>query len=107
ILSFLAYTLIGIPNAIVFAVLAGVLEVIPYIGPILSAIPPLLVALTIDPVTAIWVLVACTAIQQSENYLLVPLVMRGSVGLNPFVTLLAITAFGSLPGVPGLVPAGA
>jgi hypothetical protein len=64
-----------------------------------------LVALSIAPVKLIWVIVATVIIQQLENSLLVPRVMRKAVGVNPFVTLLAIFAFSSLFGIAGALMA--
>lgn len=103
LLSFIAYFLIGLPYALVLALIAGVLEAVPYLGPTLGAIPALLLALTADPSKAIWVLVATIIIQQIENNVLVPKIMDQSVGVNPIVTLLSIAAFGTLWGVPGAV----
>lgn len=103
--SLLAYLLIGLPNALVLALIAGVLEAVPMIGPTLGAIPAGLIALTIAPVKLVWVIVATTVIQQLENSLLVPRVMRKAVGVNPFVSLLAFFAFSSLFGIAGTLMA--
>lgn len=105
ILALIAYLLIGLPNAFVLALLAGVLEAVPMIGPLLGAIPAALVALSIGPDKLIWVIVATIVIQQLENSLLVPRVMRRAVGVNPFVTLLALFAFSSLFGIIGALMA--
>ena len=105
ILALLAYLLIGLPNALVLALIAGVMEAIPMIGPLLGAIPAVLVALSIAPDKLIWVIVATVVIQQLENSLLVPRVMRKAVGVNPFVTLLALFAFSSLFGIAGALMA--
>ncbi len=105
ILALLAYLLIGLPNALVLALIAGVLEAVPMIGPLLGAIPAALVALSIAPDKLIWVIVATVIIQQLENSLLVPRVMRKAVGVNPFVTLLALFAFSSLFGIAGALMA--
>lgn len=105
LLSLVAYVLIGLPNALVLALLAGVLEAIPMLGPILGAIPAALVALAIGPDRLIWVFVASAIIQQVENAVLVPRVMDKTVGVNPFVTLLALFAFGNLFGVSGALMA--
>jgi predicted PurR-regulated permease PerM len=105
IMALVAYLLIGLPNALVLALVAGVLEVVPMIGPLLGAIPAALVALSISPVKLIWVIVATLVIQQLENSLLVPRVMRKAVGVNPFVSLLAFFAFSSLLGLPGALMA--
>jgi len=105
IMALLAYLLIGLPNALVLALMAGVLEAVPMIGPLLGAIPAALVALSIAPDRLVWVIVATVVIQQLENSLLVPRVMRKAVGVNPFVTLLALFAFSSLFGIAGALMA--
>lgn len=105
IMALLAYLLIGLPNALVLALMAGVLEAVPMIGPLLGAIPAALVALSIAPGKLIWVILATVVIQQLENSLLVPRVMRKAVGVNPFVTLLALFAFSSLFGIAGALMA--
>jgi predicted PurR-regulated permease PerM len=105
LMALIAYLLIGLPNALVLALLAGVLEAVPMIGPLLGAIPAALVALSIGPDKLIWVIVATVVIQQLENSLLVPRVMKKAVGVNPFVTLLAIFAFSSLFGIAGALMA--
>jgi predicted PurR-regulated permease PerM len=105
ILALVAYLLIGLPNALVLALLAGALEAVPMIGPLLGAIPAAVIALTIAPSKLVWVIVATFVIQQVENSLLVPRVMRKAVGVNPFVSLLAIFAFNSLFGIAGALMA--
>jgi predicted PurR-regulated permease PerM len=105
IMALVAYLLIGLPNALVLALLAGVLEAVPMIGPVLGAIPAAVIALSIGPSKLIWVIVATIVIQQIENSLLVPRVMRKAVGINPFVSLLALFAFSSLFGIVGALMA--
>ncbi len=105
ILALIAFLLIGLPNAFVLALVAGLLEAVPMIGPLLGAIPAALIALSIAPAKLVWVIVAMVIIQQLENSLLVPRVMRKAVGVNPFVSLLAIFAFSSLFGIAGALMA--
>ena len=105
IMALIAYMLIGLPNALVLALIAGVLEAVPMIGPLLGAIPAAVIALSIAPSKLVWVIVASLIIQQLENGLLVPRVMRKAVGVNPFVSLLAIFAFSSLFGIAGALMA--
>jgi predicted PurR-regulated permease PerM len=105
ILALIAYSFIGLPNALVLALAAGVMEAVPMIGPILGAVPAGLVALSVAPNKIIWVIVATLIIQQLENSLLVPRIMKSTVGVNPFVTLLALFAFGTLFGVAGALMA--
>jgi len=105
IMSLIAYLIIGLPNVLVLAFIAGVLEVVPMIGPLLGAVPAGIIALSIAPSKVIWIIVATIIIHQSENYLLVPRVMRKAVGVNPFVALLSIFAFTSLFGIAGALMA--
>ena len=101
IMALVVYLLIGLPNILVLALVAGALEAVPMIGPVLGAIPAAVIAFSISPSKLIWVVVATLVIQQVENAILVPRVMRRSVGVNPFVSLLAIFAFSSLFGIAG------
>ncbi|WP_083522384.1 AI-2E family transporter [Longilinea arvoryzae] len=105
ILALIAYLLIGLPNALLLALVAGVLEAVPMIGPLLGAIPASVIALSIAPSKLVWVIIATLVIQQMENILLVPRVMRKAVGVNPFVSLLSIFAFSSLFGIAGALMA--
>ena len=104
-ISLVAYLLIGLPNVLVLALLAGVMEAVPLVGPLLGAIPAALVALSIGPGKLVWVIVATVILHQTENYLLAPRIMRKAVGVNPFVSLLAFFAFGSLLGLGGMLMA--
>ena len=104
-MALVAYLLIGLPNAFVLAIAAGIMEAVPMIGPALGAVPAGLVALTISPNKLIWVIIASVIIQQTENTLLVPRIVKRTVGVNPFVTLLAIFAFSSLFGIAGALMA--
>lgn len=99
----IVYLLIGLPAALAVALLAGVFELIPVLGPTLGAIPAVLVAFAYDPSKVVLVIAAGALIQLLENNLLAPRVMHKTVGVNPMVTLLAIVAFGALFGFAGLL----
>jgi predicted PurR-regulated permease PerM len=99
--AFIAYLFIGLPYLLVLAVFAGVMEMVPVFGPALGAIPALLVALSIDPNKAIWVVVATAVIQMLENAVLVPRIMKHSMGVNPIIVLLSLIAFSSVFGFVG------
>jgi predicted PurR-regulated permease PerM len=99
--AFAAYLLIGLPFALVLAVIAGLMELVPIFGPTLGAIPAALVALSVDPPKIIWVVVATALIQMTENAFLVPRIMRRSMGVNPILILLSMLAFGSVFGFLG------
>ena len=101
VLSTTSFLVIGLPYALVLGLINGLFEALPMIGPVLGMVPALLIALATSPEKAIWVLVAATVIQQIENNLLVPRVMDKSVGINPIVSILAITAFSLLFGLVG------
>ena len=105
VMALIAYLIIGLPNTLVLALVAGALEAVPMVGPILGAIPAGLIALSISPSKLIWIIVATVIIQLLENNFLVPRIMRKAVGVNPFVSLLAIFAFSSLFGIAGALMA--
>jgi predicted PurR-regulated permease PerM len=105
LMALVAYWLIGLPNVLVLAFIAGVMEAVPLVGPLLGAIPAALVGLSLGPDKLVWVIVATVVIQQLENSLLMPRVMRTTVGVNPFVSLLALFAFSSLLGLAGALMA--
>ncbi|MFP4099266.1 AI-2E family transporter [Coleofasciculus sp.] len=100
LLSFFGLLLLGIPLALAQATLAGILTFIPNLGPVVSVIPPIAIALLDSPWKAIAVLILYIVIQQVESNLLTPLVMAQQVSLLPAITLLAqlffVTFFGFL-----------
>lgn len=99
--AYVLLSLLNIPYALPLAVLAGIMEVVPVIGPIVSAIPAILIAYISAPFSAIWVALGYFVIQQLENHLVVPQVMKYSVGLNPLVVILAVAIGGRLLGISG------
>jgi predicted PurR-regulated permease PerM len=100
-ISWIILSLLNVPYALPLALLAGMLEVLPTIGPILSAIPATIIALTISPTLALAVIIAYFCIQFFENHVLVPNVMQRAVGLNPILVILGITVGGALMGIAG------
>ena len=105
VLALILYLIIGLPNPFVLALIAGIMEAVPMVGPILGAVPAGIIALSIAPSKLIWVVLGTLVIQQLEGSLLVPRIMRRAVGVNPFVSLLSIFAFSSLFGVLGALMA--
>lgn len=101
LITYVGLIILNIPYAMPLALLAGVLEVVPTIGPIISSIPAIILAYTISPVWALGVGAMYFVIQQLENHLVVPQVMKRAVGLNPLVVILAIAIGGRLLGVIG------
>lgn len=102
-LNFIAFTILGLPYALLLAVLAGILELVPIVGPIVAGAVAASVALfQPDPFPlVIWVIVAATAIQQLENNLLVPRIQGSAVGIHPLAALLAVTLGIQLFGIVG------
>jgi putative permease len=102
-MCWLGLRLVGAPYALLFGVIAGVGELVPNIGPIVSAIPPVLVALTIDPRLALAVIAVFIVVQQLENNLIVPLVMGQSLNLHPISVTFAVLVMGALFGLLGAI----
>lgn len=103
LVTFMGLYIIGVPYALVLGIIAGVLELVPYIGPALSAIPAIAIAFTISPFLAAATLILYFFIQQFENYLIVPKVMEKSVGLHPVIIIIAMLIGGQLAGIMGII----
>ncbi|MBU6363153.1 MAG: AI-2E family transporter [Acidobacteria bacterium] len=93
----------GATYAVLFAAWIFIMEFIPYIGPILGAIPPVLLALFISPWTALWVLIAFIAIHQFEGHVVVPQVMGDAVGVHPLVVIFGVLIGEELYGFIGII----
>lgn len=103
VFSYILLFLLNIPFAMPLAILAGILEVVPVIGPIISAVPPIIIAYVSfpSPAVALFVGLGYLVIQQLESHIIVPQVMKRAVGLNPLVVILAIAVGGRLLGISG------
>jgi len=101
--SYIGLRLIGIPFALPLAILAGALEIVPYIGPIVAAIPAVLIGFGLSPLQGIAVASLAFLIQQLENYLFVPKIMQRSTGVSPIVTLFALAIGFRLAGIVGFL----
>lgn len=99
--TFIVLSFLGLPFVLPLAIIAGILEIVPVIGPIISAIPAIIIALTISPVLAIATALFYFLIQQIEANAVVPYVMKRAVGMPPLVTILAIMIGGKLAGITG------
>jgi predicted PurR-regulated permease PerM len=100
-----ALALLGIRGAIALGIIAGLLEFIPYVGPIAAAIPAMAMGLLDSPEKALWVAVVFTLIQQAEGHLLIPLLMKDSLELPPVLTILSQAVMGAVFGFLGLLVA--
>lgn len=97
----------ALPNggryALLFGGWAGVTELIPYVGPWLGALPPVVYALVTNPISALWVALLYLAIQQLEGHLIVPNVMGRSLRLHPLLVIFGLLAGGEIYGFPGIL----
>ncbi|MCB0113168.1 MAG: AI-2E family transporter [Caldilineaceae bacterium] len=101
--SLVGLLILRVPNAPALAVVAALFEFIPYIGPILGAIPAILVGVTISPVIGLLVAGWYLLVQQLEASVLIPRIMQASVGISPLLVVIAIVAGSSLNGVVGAI----
>jgi predicted PurR-regulated permease PerM len=91
--------------ALLFGLWTAFIEVIPYIGPWLSAVPPLIYALVVDPVGVIWVAALFLFIYQVEGHVVVPNVMASALRLHPLLVIFGLLAGGELYGIAGVLVA--
>ena len=106
IIQYIGLLIIGVPYAITLALWAGIMELIPYLGPVLGAIPALLVAYLFfqdDLMKVLFVLIWYTAVQQLEGHLLVPKIMQKVMGLSPVVIIIGLLIGGKLFGILGVI----
>jgi predicted PurR-regulated permease PerM len=99
----IALLIIGVPYPLVLGLIAGLFEALPVIGPLLGAIPAVLVALLSSPISALYVAIAFFAIQQVENVLLVPRISGKSVKLHPAVVMVVLVLGNQLAGFVGML----
>lgn len=102
-LDYVVLSLLGVPYALILAIFGGLLEIIPYLGPIIAAIPAIIIGFLVSPITGLLVLAAYIVIQQFENHVITPQVMRKAVGLNPVAVILALLIGAKLGGVLGAI----
>lgn len=101
LLNYIGFMLIGIPSAIPLAVIAGVLELVPNIGPTIAAVPAAIVGFSISPTHGFLALGLAVLVQQLENNIIVPKIMQQAVDLHPVVTIISLL-IGFQLGGPGL-----
>ncbi|HLL38792.1 MAG TPA: AI-2E family transporter [Rubrobacteraceae bacterium] len=103
VLTWIGLASLGVEYAFTFAVLTGALQIVPFFGPILSAVPPTLAAFADSPTKALVVVVVYVAIHQIEAHIVSPMVMARSVHLHPVIVILAVLAMGDLLGLAGVI----
>lgn len=101
VLVYIGLRVLGVEFALPLAIVAGLLEIVPVVGPIVSAIPAILIALTASPILALAVGALYFLVQQLENNIIVPKVMERAVGIHPLLTILGLMIGGKLMGVVG------
>jgi predicted PurR-regulated permease PerM len=97
----IAYSVLGVPAPLLLGLIAALTEAIPLVGPLLGAIPAVIVAATVSPELALVVAGVYLVLQLLEGNLLVPLVMRNSVGISPFIVILSLLVGGAAGGLLG------
>ena len=102
-MTYVGLSLIGIRYVLPLSIVAGFLEVVPNVGPILSTVPAFIVGVAQAPLLGISAIALYFVVQQLENHIIVPLVMKKVIGLNPIITLIALIVGGRLFGVLGVV----
>lgn len=105
LLSFVGLSVLGVPGVVLLSVLAAIGEAIPIVGPIVSAVPAVIVAFTQSPILALWTALLYLVIQQLENNILVPKVMERAVNLHPLAVILSLLVGGQLLGLLGAIVA--
>lgn len=103
VLTFIGLQILGIEYALVLAVLAGILELIPYVGPIAVGLFAFLIALPESLTLALLVILVFFIIQQLENHILVPVVMSRAIGVDPVVVAISILAGAQIAGFAGIL----
>lgn len=101
--SYIGFVLIGIPFALPLALLAGIFEIVPYLGPVIASIPAIILGFSISPFVGGASIALAILIQQLENYIFVPKIMEKSTGVSPIVTLLSLAVGAKLAGITGMI----
>lgn len=103
VLVYIGLTLLGVRYALLLAFVAAIFEIIPVVGPILAAVPSVLLAFIQAPILGLWVIVLYVLLQQLENHLIYPLVVRKAVGVPPLLVIISLLVGAKLAGFIGLV----
>jgi predicted PurR-regulated permease PerM len=91
--------------ALFFGAWATATEIVPYIGPILGALPPILVALFTNPISALWVLILFLAVQQFEGHIASPLIFSRAIRINPLIVIFSLLFGYEVYGIMGAIVA--
>ncbi len=100
---FIGLTMLGVEQALLFAVITAVFEIIPVAGPILAAIPAVITGFLLSPIVGVSVIALYILVQQTESHVIVPVVMKKAVGLSPLIVVVALLVGAKLGGIFGLL----
>lgn len=103
VIVFIGLSLFGIKYALLLGIVAMALEIIPIVGPVISAIPGVILAFIQSPAMGLWILVFYVVVQQMENHILTPVILGKSLGLNPVTVIIAILIGGKMAGIIGII----
>jgi len=103
LIVFVGLSLLKIKYALLLGIVAMILEIVPIVGPVISAIPGVVLAFAQSPMLGIWVIVFYVAVQQIESHILTPLVLGKTLGLNPVTVIIALLVGGTLGGIIGIL----
>ena len=103
VLIFFGLTILGVNHALFFAILSGLFEIIPVVGPILAAVPAVATAFLVSPLLGVMTTGLYVATQQIESHVIVPVIMRRTVDLSPLIVVLALLVGGKIGGIFGIL----
>jgi len=101
--TYIGLLLLGVRYALPLGIIAGILEAIPNVGPTIAAVPTFFVAFSQYPLLGLFTVLMAIGIQQFENHIVVPMVMKKVVGLHPIITLIVLVVGGRYAGVLGML----
>lgn len=100
---FIGLSLLNVKYALLLGILAMVLEIVPIVGPVIAAIPAIIIAFFQSPTLGLWVLGFYVGVQQLENHILAPMILGKTVGLNPITVIIALLIGGKVAGILGII----
>lgn len=103
LMVYVGLSLMGIKYALLWGILAMILEIVPVVGPVLAAVPAIFFAFIESTTLGLWTSVFYVLVQQLENHLLVPVIVGKTTGLNPVVVLIALLVGANLAGIAGML----
>jgi len=102
-LTYIGLSVLGIKFALTLALIAGLTELVPYIGPWLGGVPAVMIAFLVSPTLALVVIILYIVIQQIQNILVTPYIMHKAVGLDPLIIVIILLIGGKIAGPLGMI----